>query len=98
MPYTNQQIQEATNLFKALGDATRLSILIFLLNGEASVNNISEHLTLSQSAVSHQLKLLTLNRLVERTKTGKYVYYRLVDDHVKAILQTTLVHVKENKT
>lgn len=95
MTYTRPQVEDAANLFKALGDSTRLSILIYLLDGQQSVNEIADYLQMTQSAVSHQLKILKLNRLIDRVKDGKYVYYYLIDHHVTDILKTTLEHVKE---
>ncbi len=84
-----------SEFFKIFGDSTRLRILDVLLNGEKCVNEISEILDVSQSAVSHQLKNLRSSNLVSTTKIGKIVKYRLSDEHIKIIFQYGLEHIME---
>jgi DNA-binding transcriptional ArsR family regulator len=79
--------------FKALADPTRLKILALLFAEERCVGNIAEHLDVSQSAVSHQLRLLRNLNIVRYRKEGREVYYDLADDHVRGILQRTFEHV-----
>jgi len=82
-------------LFKALGDSTRISILMALSIEELCVCDIAAVTGVSQSAVSHQLRLLRMSRLVRFRKDGKMAYYSLDDDHVRHLLDDGLRHVKE---
>ena len=79
--------------FKALADPTRLMILTLLFNGERGVGDIADHLAVSQSAVSHQLRLLRSLDIVRYRKEGREVYYDLADDHVRDILMRTIEHI-----
>ena len=79
--------------FKALGDPTRLRILALLFEGERGVGDIAEHLEVSQSAVSHQLRILRTLDIVRYRKDGREVFYDLADDHVRDILTRTLEHI-----
>jgi len=81
--------------FKVLGDATRLRILHALLAGELCVCDLSETLSMSVSAVSHQLSVLKSARLVRHRRDGKVVYYSLSDDHVSSLLQSMRTHLAE---
>jgi ArsR family transcriptional regulator len=81
--------------FKVLGDATRLKILHVLLVGELCVCDLSETLSMSASAVSHQLSVLKSARLVRHRRDGKVVYYSLSDDHVSALLESMRTHLAE---
>lgn len=84
-----------SEFYKIFGDTTRLIILDLLLNKPLCVNEISEKLDVSQSAVSHQLKILRLSNLVATDKIGKNVYYKISDDHIKVILKYGLEHISE---
>ncbi|MCI8778307.1 MAG: winged helix-turn-helix transcriptional regulator [Bacilli bacterium] len=84
-----------SEFFKIFGDATRLRILDVLLNGEKCVNEISETLNVSQSAISHQLKNLRTSNLVKTKKLGKIVKYSIADNHIKIILEYGLEHIME---
>lgn len=84
-----------SEFFKIFGDATRLRILDILLNGEKCVNEISEILNVSQSAVSHQLKNLRSSNLVKTKKIGTIVKYSIADNHIKIILEYGLEHIME---
>lgn len=84
-----------SEFYKIFGDPTRLRILDLLLNKPLCVNEISEKLDVSQSAVSHQLKMLRLSNLVATDKIGKNVYYKISDDHIKVILKYGLEHISE---
>ncbi len=88
----------ATNLatlFKALADPTRVRLIACLLHGECCVHELAEIVGPSQSAVSHQLRLLRTMRLVNARREGRHVYYSLADDHVATLLQMGLEHVQE---
>ena len=76
-------------------DQTRLRILDVLLNKPLCVNEISEVLDISQSAVSHQLKNLRTSNLVKAEKIGKNVYYSIADEHIKIILKYGVEHISE---
>lgn len=91
---TQQEMETAAELFKMFGDPTRLKLLAALLGQEMCVCDLSELLGLSQSAVSHQLRLLRTSRLVKNRREGKSVYYSLDDDHVSTILAQGMEHVR----
>ncbi|AMK11388.1 MAG: ArsR/SmtB family transcription factor [Pseudodesulfovibrio sp.] len=82
-------------LFKALGDYTRVRILFALSVGELCVCALAEVLDMSQSAISHQLRLLRAAKLVRYRKEGKNVFYSLDDDHVRNLVSQGLDHIKE---
>ncbi|GAA0122493.1 MAG: helix-turn-helix transcriptional regulator [Clostridium argentinense] len=86
---------DLSELFKAFGDITRIRILYVLFQKEMCVCDIAETLGMSQSAISHQLRVLKSTRLVKFRKEGKVVYYSLDDDHVKYIFDQALLHVEE---
>ncbi len=93
---SDEEIVDMADFFKVFGDPTRLRILFCLWqNGEVGVNMISESLSISQSAVSQQLKLLRASRLVRFRKDGRSILYRLSDDHITKILQLGLEHYDE---
>jgi ArsR family transcriptional regulator, lead/cadmium/zinc/bismuth-responsive transcriptional repressor len=81
--------------FKVLGDSTRLRILHALLAGELNVGDLSEALSMSLSAVSHQLSVLKSARLVRHRRDGKQVYYSLSDDHITSMLDSMRTHLAE---
>ena len=82
-------------LFKGFADPTRVKILALLLGQEVCVTCIAEEVNLSQSAVSHQLRILKQMQLVKFRREGKNLLYSLADDHVQIILETGLEHVRE---
>lgn len=82
-------------LFKALGDYTRVRILHALSVSELCVCALAEVLEMSQSAISHQLRLLRAARLVRYRKEGKNVFYALDDKHVETLLQQGFAHISE---
>ena len=85
-------LDQSINIFKALGDKTRLSIVYSIMNEEKSVNAIVNELKMTQSAISHQLQVLKFNGIIKAERRGKEVYYSLDDDHVKFIVQTVENH------
>ena len=87
------ELIEMAELFKMFGDSTRIKILCLLIEGEKCVQEITDAAGSSQSAVSHQLRLLKQARLVRSRRNGKQIFYSLADDHVKTILQMGLEHV-----
>lgn len=90
-----EYIQPLADIFKVLGDPTRLRILHALMSGEICVQEIADKVGLSQSAVSHQLRVLRDARLVQNRREGKVIWYSLADDHVFTLLATGLEHVAE---
>ncbi len=84
------------DLFKGFADPTRVHILSLLMaKGELCVTEIAETVDLTQSAISHQLRLLKQMHLIKFRRDGKNVLYSLADEHVKTILQMGLEHVLE---
>ncbi len=90
-----EEIDGVATWFKLFGDPTRVRILYALSNEELCVGHIAEILQLSQTAVSHQLRLLRTSKLVKSRKAGKQVYYTLADDHVRTILEQATTHLME---
>ena len=88
-------IKETVKLFKIFSDTTRLRIIDLLVSGEYCVQDISDTLETSQSAISHQLKLLRDLNVVKTRKQGKQVFYSLQDEHVKEIYLTGYDHATE---
>ena len=88
-------LYELSDLFKIFGDSTRMKILFALDGGEMCVCDIAGVISMTKSAVSHQLKILRQNRLITYRKSGKNVIYSLADDHVKSIIEIALSHIKE---
>lgn len=91
------QIERLGELFKLLGDPSRLRIIHVLMHQEFCVADLSTVLSMQQPAVSQQLKLLRLSRLVKFRKEGKTVYYSLDDEHVGKLFQIALEHLQERK-
>ncbi len=79
--------------FKALGDVNRLKITILLLDGEKCVSEIAESIGLSQSATSHQLRILKDSKILKRRKDGNVIYYTIADNHVKTIIEMSIEHL-----
>lgn len=91
-PYTVDALSE---LFKVLGDPTRIRILQVLHDSRLCVCDIAETLQMTQSAISHQLRILRQARLVRATREGRSMFYALDDDHVAHIFEQGLIHVSE---
>ena len=86
---------QIAELFKAFGDPTRVHILSLLLKQELCVGDIAEGVELSQSAISHQLRILKQMDLIKFRREGKNLLYSLADDHVRTILEMGLEHVRD---
>ncbi len=91
----DETLYDLAELFKVFGDSTRIKILYALFEAELCVCDISKLLGLTQSAVSHQLRVLKANRLVKPRKDGKAVFYSLSDDHVRKIIAQGMEHIDE---
>lgn len=90
-----EMVYSLSELFKVFGDATRLKILWALEEGEMCVCDIAYLLNMSQSAISHQLRVLKQARLVKNKREGKVIYYSLDDEHIKQIFDQSVIHIKE---
>ncbi|WP_241622975.1 ArsR/SmtB family transcription factor [Rosenbergiella australiborealis] len=92
---SSQDIARLADTFKLLGDPSRLRILLQCLTQPAAVNDIAESLQLSQSLVSHHLRLLKAARLVIGERHARHVYYRVADNHVRHVLLDMAIHLTE---
>lgn len=90
-----EKLYDLAELFKVFGDTTRIKILWALAESDMCVCDIAALLNMTQSAISHQLRILKQVRLVKFRKDGKVVYYSLDDAHVKQIFEQGLVHINE---
>lgn len=91
-----ETMEQIAELFKGFADSTRVHILsLLMLHQELCVNDIAEAVELSQSAISHQLRILKQMHLIKYRREGKNLLYSLADEHVKTILQMGLEHVLE---
>ena len=90
----DKYVQPMADIFKVLGDPTRIKILELLSRETMCVNNIALLLNMTPSAISHQLRLLRHNKLVKNSKSGKEVMYALDDEHVLTLFAQALDHVK----
>jgi len=94
MPINDHTSFHLANLFSALSDPTRVRIIDLLLDCELSVGSIAEQLGMSESAVSHQLRGLRLQRIVRARKQGRQVFYCLDDEHVIELFRLGLRHME----
>lgn len=90
-----ESLYDLAELFKVFGDSTRIKILCALFEAEMCVCDIAALLDMTQSAISHQLRVLKQAKLVKNRREGKVVYYSLDDDHVKSIFDQGLNHINE---
>ena len=91
----DETLYDLAEIFKIFGDTTRIKILYALFEAELCVGDIAQLLGLTQTAVSHQLRVLKANKLVKGRKDGKIVFYSLTDDHVRSIIDQGMEHVEE---
>ena len=92
---STEKFNELSTLFKMFADPTRLKILSLLFKEEMCVCDISTILSMTQSAVSHQLSVLRANRLIKYRRSGKNIYYSLDDEHIQMIYDAGLAHILE---
>ena len=90
-----EEIYDLADFFKIFADSTRIRILCTLLCGEMCVSEIGDALDMTQSAISHQLRVLKQAKLVKNRRNGKTVYYSLSDGHIISILSQGLEHIEE---
>lgn len=89
------KLYDLAELFKVFGDSTRIRILYVLFEAEVCVCDLAEALNMTQSAISHQLKILKQSKLVKGRREGKSVFYSLADDHVRTIIEQGREHIDE---
>lgn len=90
------ELYDLAELFKIFGDSTRIRILFVLFEAEVCVCDLAEMLHMTQSAISHQLRILKQNKLVKNRREGKSVFYSLADEHVRFIISQGLEHIQED--
>lgn len=89
------ELYDLAELFKVFGDSTRIRILFVLFEAEVCVCDLAKVLNMTQSAISHQLRILKANKLVNSRREGKSVFYSLADGHVRAIIAQGREHIEE---
>lgn len=92
---TEEELYDLAELFKVFGDSTRIKILYVLVESDMSVGDIAQALGMTQSSISHQLRVLKQSRLVRFRREGKNIVYSLADDHVHTIMSQGLEHLEE---
>ena len=90
-----EELYDLADFFKIFADCTRIRILCTLLYGEMCVSEIGDALDMTQSAISHQLKILKQSKLVKSRRDGKSIIYAIADEHVKSIIQIGMEHIEE---
>ena len=89
------ELYDLAELFKVFGDSTRIRILFVLFESEVCVCDLAAALNMTQSAISHQLRILKASRLVKSRREGKSIFYSLADDHVRTIIAQGQSHIEE---
>ena len=89
-------LYDLTELFRIFGDSTRIRILFVLFESEVCVCDLAQVLNMTQSAISHQLKILKQSRLVKSRREGKSIFYSLADEHVETIIGKGREHIEED--
>ncbi len=89
-------LYDLAELFKIFSDSTRIRILFVLFESEVCVCDLADMLNMTQSAVSHQLRILKQSKLVKNRRDGKSIFYSLADDHVRTIIAQGLDHIQED--
>lgn len=90
------ELYDLAELFKVFGDSTRIRILFVLFEAEVCVCDLAQALNMTQSAISHQLRILKQNKLVKNRREGKSIFYSLADDHVRTIIAQGREHIEED--
>ena len=90
------ELYDLADLFKIFGDYTRIRILFVLFEAEVCVCDLAQALDMTQSAISHQLKILKQSRLVKSRREGKSIFYSLADEHVETVIGKGREHIEED--
>ncbi|MCD7981652.1 MAG: metalloregulator ArsR/SmtB family transcription factor [Clostridiales bacterium] len=91
------ELYDLAELFKIFSDSTRIRILFILFEAEVCVCDLANMLRMTQSAVSHQLRILKQSKLVKNRREGKSIFYSLADEHVRTIIAQGLDHIEEDR-
>lgn len=91
------ELYDLAELFKIFGDSTRIRILFVLFEAEVCVCDLAQALNMTQSAISHQLKILKQNKLIKNRREGKSIFYSLADEHVRTIIAMGREHIEEER-
>ena len=91
-----ETLSDLAELFKVFGDSTRIRILFVLFEAEVCVCDLAAVLNMTQSAISHQLRILKTNKLVKSRREGKSIFYSLADEHVRSIIAQGREHIEED--
>lgn len=91
-----EELYDLAELFKVFGDSTRIRILFVLFEAEVCVCDLAHTLNMTQSAISHQLRILKQNKLVKSRREGKSIFYSLADGHVRTIIAQGREHIEED--
>ena len=92
--YENE-LYDLAELFKVFGDSTRIKILFVLCEAEECVCDLAQTLNMTQSAISHQLKILKQTKLIKSRREGKSIIYSVADEHVRSIIEIGMEHIEE---
>ena len=92
---SEEGVSQLADLFRLMGDASRLRIILTCLHAPISVSDIAEKLELSQSLVSHHLRLLRAARIVRSERRGKQVFYVAADEHIQCVIEDMVAHIGE---
>ena len=95
LPEENE-LYDLAELIKVFGDSTRIRILFVLFEAEVCVCDLAKALNMTQSAISHQLRILKQNKLVKSRRDGKSIFYSLADEHVRTIIDQGREHIEED--
>lgn len=90
------ELYDLAELFKVFGDSTRIRILFVLFEAEVCVCDLAHVLNMTQSAISHQLRILKQNKLVKSRREGKSIFYSLADEHVRTMIAQGREHIEED--
>ena len=92
---SEEQVSQLADLFRLMGDTSRLRIILTCLHTPINVSDIAEKLDLSQSLVSHHLRLLRAARIVRSERRGKQVFYVAADEHIQCVIEDMVAHIGE---
>ncbi len=92
---SEEEISQLADLFRLMGDTSRLRIILTCLHAPISVSDIAEKLELSQSLVSHHLRLLRAARIARSERRGKQVFYVAADEHIQCVIEDMVAHIGE---
>ena len=93
--YSEDALVQVADLFRLMGDPTRLSIILTCLDEPISVGEIAKRLSLSSSLVSHHLRLLKAARILRSERSGKHIFYSALDEHIRCVITDMVAHVDE---